>query len=364
MLRAVAATLVLLYHLVATSAFGWLKADSWLAAPAKLIHATGFAGVDLFFVISGVVMAYSSFDWFGEPCEIGPFLKRRAARIYPLYWICTAVVIALASLIPGLASRDKLEAATVVKSLLLWPQDDYPIVAVGWTLTFEVYFYLIFAGLIALPRRMLPWTLALWAIAALALFAWFDRPEYRGSLSGNLRLPLIASPLTLEFISGCFIGWYAKRGATLGGSAAILAGSILFIGGSAVGMRYPQELHYGLERVAVFGCGSALIVYGCIALERTRKLRVPQAVKYCGDASYSLYLTHMYVLWGVARLWPAPLNGQSTAGPQLALTSIAIAACGAIAAASYFWLEQPLHRLSLRILGVARPVGPGRTSAA
>lgn len=365
MLRAVAATLVVLYHLVTTSAYGWLEADDWLAEPAKLMQAIGFAGVDLFFVISGVVMAYSSYDWLGESREIGPFLKRRAARIYPLYWVCTAVILCLAWLVPELASRDKLATTVAVKSLLLWPQSDYPIVAVGWTLTFEIYFYLVFAMLIALPRRALPWALAIWGIAVLAMFPWFDQPAYRDSLAGNLRVPLIASSLALEFIGGCFIGWHAKRRAASGGAFAILAGLFIFaVVGGAAGASFPQELHYGLARVAVFGSGSGLLVYGCIALERRQKLRVPQAVKHCGDASYSLYLTHMYVLWGVARLWPAQATGSSDAGPQLALTSTALVACGVAAIASYRWLERPLHRLFLRILGVARPIGPGRTAAA
>ena len=362
MLRAVAATMVLLYHLATTTAFGWQAPHAWHAGAGRFIEAIGFAGVDLFFVISGVVMVYSSYDRLGESREIVPFIKRRVARIYPLYWVCTAAVLALAWMVPGIASREKFAATALLKSFFLWPQAEYPVVAVGWTLTFEMYFYLVFAGLIALPRRLLPWALAGWAIVTLGLFPVFDQPEYRSSQQGNLRLPLFASPLALEFIAGCFIGWQAKRGRMPLGFAALAIGlTTLAIVGSVLRMRYPLEMHYGLARVAIFGTAATLIAYGCIALERVRTLRVPRSLKLCGDASYSLYLTHMYVLWGVAWLWPqaSTSGGDGTTGA--AMTAVALLACGVAAAISYRRIERPLHRLVLRGLGVAPHGGPGRT---
>jgi exopolysaccharide production protein ExoZ len=362
MMRAVAATMVLLYHLVRTAAFGWQEAYAWHAGVGRFIEAIGFAGVDLFFVISGVVMVYSSYDRLGEPREMTPFITRRVARIYPLYWVCTAAVLALAWAVPGVASREKFEATTLLKSIFLWPQAEYPVVAVGWTLTFEIYFYLVFAGLIALPRRTLPWALAGWGIVTLGLFPIFDQPEYRTSLQGNLRVPLFASPLALEFIAGCFIGWRARRGGMPFGFAALTLGlTMLAIAGSALRMRYPLEMHYGLARVAIFGISSALMVYGCISLERAQKLRVPGWLKSCGDASYSLYLTHMYVLWGVASIWPQASTSSGVGATGVAMTAVALLACGLAAAISYLWIERPLHRLALRGLGLAPHGGPGRT---
>lgn len=362
MLRAVAATMVLLYHLARTTAFGWQEAHAWHAGLGRFVEAIGFAGVDLFFVISGVVMVYSSYDRLGESREIAPFIKRRVARIYPLYWVCTVAVLALAWALPGIASREKFAASGLLKSFILWPQAEYPVVAVGWTLTFEMYFYLAFAGLIALPCRLLPWALAGWGAFTLGLFPFFDQPEYRTSLRGNLRLPLFASPLTLEFIAGCFIGWRAKKGRMPFGFAALALGLVTLTAvGSVLRMRYPQEMHYGLARVAIFGTAAALIVYGCISLERVRKLRVPRSLKFCGDASYSLYLTHMYVLWSVAWLWPRLSASGGDEAAVAAMTAAALLACGLVAALCYRWLERPLHRLFLRSLGVASHGGPGRT---
>jgi peptidoglycan/LPS O-acetylase OafA/YrhL len=364
MLRAVAATMVLLFHLATTSAYGWLAPGAWHAEVARFVEAIGFAGVDLFFVISGVVMVYSSYDRLGAPREMAPFIKRRVARIYPLYWVCTAAVLALAWMAPNLASREKFSALGILKSFLLWPQDEYPVVAVGWTLTFEMYFYLVFAGMFALPRRALPWALVGWAVITLGLFPLFDQPAYRTSLEGHLSLPLVASPLALEFIAGCFIGCRARTGRMPLGAAALAAGLVTFAAiGGALRMRYPLELHYGIARVAVFGTGAALIAYGCIALEREQKLRVPQLLKLAGDASYSLYLTHMYALWGVAQLWPtSPASGVEGAW-RAAMTPVALFACGATAVISYRWIERPLHRYFLLVLGVAPHGCPGRTVA-
>jgi peptidoglycan/LPS O-acetylase OafA/YrhL len=100
-----------------------------------------------------------------------------------------------------------------------------------------------------------------------------------------------------------------------------------------------------------------------MALERDQRLRVPRALKLAGDASYSLYLTHMYVLWGVAQLWPmSPVSGVEGAW-RAAMTPVALLACGVAAVISYRWIERPLHRYFLLVLGVAPHGGPGRTVA-
>lgn len=365
MLRAVAATMVLLYHLVTTAAYGWLPVAGVSDAArsnfslAELVRAIGFGGVDLFFVISGVVMVYSSWDHLGEPREARPFLKRRVARIYPLYWVCTAAVLALAWLQPELASRNKLAWPAVVKSLLLWPQAEYPIVAVGWTLTFEMYFYLVFAALIVLPRRLFLGAIACWAVATLPLFWHFDRPEFKQTADGHLSLPLFASPLALEFIAGCAIGWLARRSPMPAGMFTLTAGVVMLVVlGGYVGTHFPQEACHGLWRVAIFGTASTLIAHGCIAMERDGSLTIPNWLKQCGDASYSLYLTHMYVLWGVAHLWPS--DGAQGA-QQWTLTLTALAACAVTAIASYRLAERPLHALFSRLFGVTGRGGAGRT---
>jgi exopolysaccharide production protein ExoZ len=360
-LRAVAAAMVLAYHMAGTAAYGWKSDDGGaMSAVGAVARSVGFAGVDLFFVISGVVMVYSSYDRLGERSEIAPFLKRRVARIYPLYWVCTAAVLALAALAPQLTSRDKLNVEAAVKSLLLWPQSEYPLVGVGWTLTFEMYFYVVFSALIALPRRMLPAALVVWAVATVGAFIAVDRPEFRETAEAQLRLPLIASPLALEFIAGCFIGWQARRRPLSGGAAALILGAamILALGSGVINS---ADLHYGLARVASFGMASALIVFGAVCLEQRGEVKVSSLLQQAGNASYSLYLTHMYVLWALAAAWPQESSENAATSRAMTLSLAAIGACAIVAAASYQLIERPLHRLALRTLGVNRRDGPGAT---
>jgi exopolysaccharide production protein ExoZ len=363
MLRAVAALMVLLYHLVNITAFGWKDASGHLVQPARFINHIGFAGVDLFFVISGVVMVVTCFDRFGQPREAAAFLKRRIARIYPLYWVCTAAVIALVWLRPELASRDKFAWPAIVKSLLLWPQEQYPIVALGWTLTFEMFFYLVFAALLMFPRRLMLPALALWAAGTLALFPLFKDPAHRLTPDGHLSLPLFASPLALEFIAGCVIGWLIrKRDLPWGGFSLLVGIALLAVGGVYVGANHPLDAQYGLMRVGVFGTASALIVYGSIGMERRGLMTIPRWVSFMGDASYSTYLTHMYVLWLLAAAWPwAPTSGSTYAWVA---SLVGLVACSAVAGLCHIAVERPLIRLTARLLAPTAPPLPATAGAA
>jgi peptidoglycan/LPS O-acetylase OafA/YrhL len=340
--RAVAALLVLLYHLVNTAAFGWTTADGEPQVLGAVLSAIGPGGVDLFFVISGVVMVLTCYDRFGRPRESARFLRRRVARIYPLYWVVTAGVLAVCWVRPELATRDKFAWPALVKSLLLWPQSAYPVVAVGWTLSYEMFFYLVFAVLLLAPRRLLAPALVLWGAATVALFAMHSEPAMKATPEGHLALPLYASPLALEFIAGCFIAVLAQRKATFGARSALALGSIgLIVGGSLVGMHWPKEAHFGLVRAALFGGSSALLVYGAVAHEQLHGSGPWRPLVFLGDASYALYLTHMYVLWLLAAALPAPTGGAvDTCGRMLA----GVAACIAAAALVHLAIERPLNR--------------------
>ncbi len=345
--RAVAALLVLLYH-VATTLDGPAASsfsERWLA-PFRWF---GFAGVDLFFVISGIVMTVTCYGRLGEAGQVAPFLKRRVARVYPLYWACLAAVISIAVVAPQLVTRDKLDAEHIVKSALLWPQRDFPIVAVAWTLSFEMFFYLVFAALIALPRRAFVPALLAWAVATVVLAILWSEPAHTG-LRGNLQPPIFASPLTLEFIAGCVTGVALCRRAMPAAGAALALGAALFLGaGGYFGAMSPEQAAYGLARVAVYGTASALILYGAVGMELAGRVSNNRAIAFWGDASYSLYLTHVYVILATAQVyarWPTSENGW----PKTALVVACIALCAAAAAACHAWVERPLTAWARRIV--------------
>src|SRR5215831_12084637 len=152
-LRAVAALMVFGGHLGAE-----IGQNSIVAVPGW--SGIGAAGVDLFFVISGFIMVYVSRDLFGRPEAPLQFLQRRLIRIVPLYWLVSGVLLAHALLrydAAALAAAD-LSPAHISASFLFipWPRpsgDIEPLLRPGWTLNYEMMFYLIFAASISLPRR-------------------------------------------------------------------------------------------------------------------------------------------------------------------------------------------------------------------
>jgi len=351
MLRAVAALMVLLYHLATTTPFAANREDRAFNLAASACRAVGFAGVDLFFVISGVVMVVTCFDRFGRQGESRRFLLRRLVRIYPLYWAATAVVLAIAWSAPQITAREPFTPSQIAKSFLLWPQADFPVVAVGWTLTYEMFFYLIFAALLLVPRPAAPPLLVMWALVTVAMYPAVDPPDRALTARGYLALPVYASPLVLEFIAGCAIGWAARRRQMPAAALALLLGGVLLVAGGYFASAYPATAQYGPLRAAIFGAAAVLLAYGAIGLELTGRLRVQRGIIFWGDASYATYLTHVYVILLVARLWPRSATGESL-GWLAAVTCLA--ACGAVAAAVHLGFERPLHRRLVAALSSAR----------
>ena len=140
-LRFVAASMVVYVH-AAQSAL------TVTGSPGPLPHniaGLGLSGVDLFFVLSGVVIAKTA-----PSLTAKQFAWRRIRRIVPIYFLCCipAVMVALPN---GIGWRDLLA------TFLLWPATDVmtaPLLSVAWTLSFEMLFYGC-AALILVDRRWL-----------------------------------------------------------------------------------------------------------------------------------------------------------------------------------------------------------------
>ncbi len=343
-LRGVAACMVLLYHLSYTLEEHYLV-EGVRFRPFGFFVELGYAGVDLFFVISGFVMTVTCYDRLGDPRAVGSFLWRRATRIYPLYWLVTLAVLLLAWFEPSLATRSKDDLGHIFKSVVLWRQDVFPIMGVGWTLSYEVFFYLVFAVLIACPRKLHLLLLMAWGGITLLRFPGFSQENTQGTVS-LLHLPFTASPLVLEFIGGCLIGWLIKLEITGWGRSAQAAGwaGVLLIGG--VSRAFTEfDFEYGLLRLLTFGSCVGLIVYGSAAQESRGKFVIPAWLIKIGDASYSLYLTHVYVIYCIVILVKSPAKnlGYATA------TSLSLAAfvtCLAVGQVTFQLVEKPLIECS------------------
>ena len=304
----------------------------------------GAAGVDIFFVISGFVMTVSTRAMTGG----GPsrrraawiFIQRRLLRIAPLYWFYTLLKVALLLAVPGLAVTSSIDALHLATSLSFFPSVSpwgmvQPVLPVGWTLNFEMLFYTVFAIAMALgaPRGRFCLLIFLLIFLCAHLF-----PQDR-------TLVFYGQAIVFEFILGVVIATILLRypaPPAVFAALSILTG-IVFI----FGVDWPVDV----DRFINWGLGAAAIVMGMLWLEpKIVNTRFAPQFSIAGDASYSIYLSHTFVVpAGVLVLRSIGVHNN---------TAVIFLVCGAVVAtgfASYRWLEKPMTSYLKRMLFRAPP---------
>ena len=168
-LRAVAALGVLTYHTFVDIS---LRLGGTVVLHNLVI---GAAGVDLFFIISGFVMVYSSESLFGHRDAPRVFFLRRLARVAPLYWAVSVVILAYV-LIAYRSLIDIYSVGSVIASFAFVPYPApgnnslmQPVHGLGWTLNYEMFFYVVFTAAILLPRRFAVMAVATVFLALVAI---------------------------------------------------------------------------------------------------------------------------------------------------------------------------------------------------
>ena len=320
-LRALAVLMVVFHH---------ARTDiPWLYNP--LVHFNGGArGVDIFFVISGFIMYVAARD---EPPAT--FAWRRFVRVVPLYWAATTVL-----LLYHLASSDWAPATLAthyVKSMLFVPQWSlgiqgkiFPLLIPGWSLEYEMFFYLLF-GVAIYARRLVPIVSAA-IIVLVTAGAIFD-----------FRSPVLISftnPRLLALLAGVWIGVCYRRFTFRNMALALPVGLALL-------------LLFADAPPAWRTLPAAAIVVGALSLERSLP-RLPR-LKLLGDASYSIYLSHPFTLIFVDIAVKAlPIQGVAQFATFMGLALILCPSAGVIC---HLLVERPLlNRLGAHI-GGARPAG-------
>lgn len=192
-LRGVAAVMVLFYHTRAAEQkyTGFSYLSGWTEY--------GMYGVDIFFFISGFIITWTTINHAPSLQNSGRFFIRRAIRIYPLYWLITTAVLFLYLVRPDMVNASATNEPHILRSYLLLPQHGTPLLAVGWTLVYEMYFYLVFALLLLTKRKALPFLLIIWAV--FVCFLHFNGP-YKSPL-----MEIASSLMCLEFIAGAALAY-------------------------------------------------------------------------------------------------------------------------------------------------------------
>ena len=308
-LRAVAALLVVYHHSV-------IQHEPWY----RVLPEFGEFGVDVFFVVSGFVMVHVA-----RPDDApARFLARRALRVVPLYWFFTLLMAAMLWLAPQVARTVEPDAVALLKSLAFVPYSPdgdpervLPLLTPGWTLNYEMYFYAVFAAALTLPGRLRTGAIA----ATLAL------PCVAAALVPSPGVPLAfyGDPIVFEFVAGMLIAHRRRRGPIL---APVAARAALLVGAAALfalPADWPRALGYGLP--------ATLIVAGAL----DARLPGGRGATLLGDASYALYLSHLFTL-GVLRVLLPPVLGDGVVG-AVAFVAIALPACALVSIGVHLVLE-------------------------
>jgi exopolysaccharide production protein ExoZ len=221
------------------------------------------AGVDVFFVLSGYIVSLSA----ARAGSLGSFWRNRARRVLPLYWLATAAAIGHV-----LWRGETLDGARVLGSFFLWPWPERLYLAVGWTLSFELFFYLL------LGLRRWAW------LALLALGCW--------------------NAMFWLFALGIGIGKVSHRGRPW-----MLAAGALWIACLPMvpGMEDCTRVVLGERdwvRFFGWGPGAALAVWG-MAGDWVRFVKWPRWAVWLGDVSYEVYLFQIFGLMAGAKIWGA-----------------------------------------------------------
>jgi len=353
-LRFAAAFLVVLYH--ASKHVANTGVDQGLLFQAA--QAAGFAGVDVFFVISGFIMYHTTVKANGPGASLD-FLKRRVARIYSGYW----PFFILAAIVFAWARPAHFEASNLLTSFLLWPAPLHEVLLdVSWTLSYEMYFYALFTALILLPLRgrYALLTLILLAVTAFNLLRHFalqsfDPENYYYNTFEGL---FYSSPFLAEFFAGAVLARFAARGAQARGWLLLIAGIGGFAAaGYANATAYQGMIEQGfyvVPRVLLFGIPSVLILWGLVNLEANGRV-APRAFSLAaGGASYAIYLSHTIFFVATMKLG---IYAAMKGWPALAVQSGYLLYSLLIVALSVAWYRGPeraLHGLFRKALGVSR----------
>lgn len=328
-LRALAALLVVFCHAVDTQQAATGAATVW----APWIDDFGAIGVDLFFVISGFIITHTAFGV--QRHSAVDFMRHRLHRIVPLYFLLSLPWI-LRQLTIG-----PLEPERVIATLLFWPAGDasaasLPYLAVGWTLCFEMLFYLAAALVLAGPRYLTATLILLHALCWLCAM-----------VTGVAAFFFLGNPIIYEFLLGVGIALAAPRLATIAhwlGPSALVAGLAgmavtLFADFSVVAdASYVLRDPTVVQRVLMGGPPSAALVLGAVLMPQWRPSRLLAAAAYLGAASYSLYLIHPLPLLALETAWR--WTGITTQPVLVVCVGIAISlVCGI---GVYRYIEQPL----------------------
>ncbi|WP_060772892.1 MULTISPECIES: acyltransferase family protein [Pseudomonas] len=342
-LRGIAAMLVVLCH-----AADYLRdSPSYPLIESALLP--GAMGVDLFFIISGFIMVYSTRKATGTIDDVKNFAISRFSRIWPTYAVVSLLWIFIAY--SGLAYFSSTENLTaLLKSLTFIPVKEMaplyfePVFALGWTLNFEMYFYAVFAVSLLFKRfrlaAMLTWIALTVVLIPVMTRTFSTNPFTYYSFDFNY-LNLMTNPIILEFVAGALIGYlYLSKHISI--SSKVVAVNLL-VSSIALVIWFNYSGPASTHGITNWGGPLALMVLALAICSKTVHIKSPKVLIWLGKISYSLYLTHF--LTRSVMDHSVGSIGFSAYTHTWGYFAFSVVLCVSVSAASQYLLEQKLSNI-------------------
>ncbi|HED2468190.1 TPA: acyltransferase [Enterobacter mori] len=291
-LRGLAAVAVVIDH-VTHYMHKSFSGESWLYS-SNIYNVGGF-GVDLFFCISGFIMVITTYNKPSGFSQSLTFLKKRFVRIYPTYWFYCILTLALPFILYGKTDLiSKYDPLFLLQSFLLLPakiseSSFSPFLGQGWTLQYELYFYLVFAlALLVLSGWKV---IALCSSIIIALLATSKYSTFNESVHY-----LVSNPIVIDFIMGMIAAKLyislSCKGVSL---PPIIGGIALFV--TVLLISFNVIYKSPIDRVILFGVPSFFIVtlFSLVSINPVKLIN--KFLVQLGEASYTIYLAHMIFIW-------------------------------------------------------------------
>jgi exopolysaccharide production protein ExoZ len=243
--------------------YDWFNISQW--------DRTG--GVDFFFVVSGFMIYYIYQKNRGDLFKAKEFLLKRMIRIFPMYWLMLLATIGLFLLVPTLDSGSPVTVLIFLQNIFLFTTD--PILSVTWSLSFILFFYLVFAAYLYRPK-MMKYVVTIW-LTTIVFIQLFTKHE-SFFLSFN----------HLEIFLGSFAAYLVLHFTIRFEKALLMTGLLGFL------FLWVMNVYkvLGHELLFTYSVFSVLIILGITAMDLKTTRKIPSSLSLLGDASYSVYICH------------------------------------------------------------------------
>ena len=335
-LRAIAAFFVLLSHVSEKNMgmFGGEMLHFWYEA--------GEFGVDIFFIVSGFIMSYTTQNLHQTPYAFATFIKKRIVRIIPLYWLLTFVALAVFMVVPDKVNSSDNLVTVPLQSFFLFPvqQGEAYLLNVGWTLRNEFIFYFIFSLGLIFSKNIGTFIVMMILSLLMLIPSLYDISHLHAYYHNFL------NHLFFEFALGMLLFILTQK---IKNVPNLLSLSFIVIGFVLFYLLQSNIIEFTNIRGVDSGFIALMICFGFVFLEPILAIKPVELFMMLGAASYSTYLLHPFIL-SAARMAYNKIDGFSSLS-EITITAILLFLSLFFGYLCYVFVEKNLIKVTKKLVG-------------